>query len=125
MNENFFRKIHRKGIVTIAAAGNNGHIDDAPPMIPAAFPTSTISIGAVNLQKKRHYMSAVNFQVEFCAAGTDIISTGFELVNGRYYWDYEKKNRLLNGRSSSGRGGFSPLVTLPSLFRRSNPFCPS
>ena len=91
MNENFFRKIHRKGIMVVAAAGNNGHVDDAPPMIPAAFPTSTISIGAVNLQKKRHYMSAVNSQVELCAVGTDVISTGFDLVNGRYHWDYAKK----------------------------------
>ena len=62
-----------------------------PPMIPAAFPTSTISIGAVNLLKKRHYMSAVNSQVEFCSWGDSVISTGFELVGGRYYWDYVKK----------------------------------
>ena len=91
MNENYFRKVHRKGVLVVAAAGNNGHIDDAPPMIPAAFPTSTISVGAVNLQKKRHYMSAVNSQVEFCSHGTDVISTGFDLVGGRYYWDYVKK----------------------------------
>ena len=91
MNENYFRKIHRKGIVIVAAAGNNGHVDDSPPMIPAAFPTSTISIGAVTLKKNRHHMSAVNSQVEFCAVGVNVISTSFDLVSGRYQWDYTKK----------------------------------
>lgn len=92
MPEDFFRDIHNKGILIVAAAGNNGHTDDSDlMMMPAGFPQSTISVGSVNLSKKRHHTSAINSQVEFCAMGTNVVSTGFKLDGEHYEYDYIEK----------------------------------
>jgi len=91
MSEDFFQEIHKKGILIVASAGNDGHIKDSHMMLPAGFPQSTVSVGAVDLSKRRHEKSAINNQVEFCAMGTNVVSTGFNLVGDHYEWDYVEK----------------------------------
>ena len=79
MYEPYFRSLADKGIMLVAASGNIGGGDQNGMFYPASFPGSVISVGAVNSDESVWYKSAVNNQVEFCAHGQNVISTGLSL----------------------------------------------
>mmetsp|Transcript_29530 Transcript_29530/g.65056 ORF Transcript_29530/g.65056 Transcript_29530/m.65056 type:complete len:905 (+) Transcript_29530:155-2869(+) len=98
LTESYFQDLAARGIMVVASAGNTGSDRDVGMTYPASFPQSVVSVGAVNLDGSHWEKSAVNEQVEFCAPGTDIMSTGFSL-NGDVY-EYEYTDRTGTSMSS-------------------------
>lgn len=93
MPASFFKQLAERGIMVFAAAGNNGDDPNAGMMLPAGFANSVISVGAVNIDSSRFFKSAANDQVEFCAHGSSVVSTGFSLIDEETYdYDYVRKS---------------------------------
>ncbi len=85
------QEISGKQIVLVAAAGNQGEMGVG---YPAKFP-ETITVAAVDMQKRTTSFSAVGKEIDVCAAGKDVYST---YPNHRY--------ALLSGTSMA-----TPLIS--------------
>jgi subtilisin family serine protease len=66
----------RKGILFVAAAGNDGHDNSASPYYPASYPLDNI-IGVASVNQKNQLLSSSNFgsPVHIAAPGLGILST--------------------------------------------------
>lgn len=67
---------HRKGILVVAAAGNDGHDNTSQPYYPASYPLDNI-VGVASVNQKNELLSSSNFgtAVHIAAPGLGIIST--------------------------------------------------
>ncbi len=67
---------HKKGILFIAAAGNDGHSNDQIPYYPASYGLENI-IGVASLNKQNQLLPSSNFgkTVQVAAPGLSILST--------------------------------------------------
>ena len=88
LDEAYFQGLADKDIMVFAASGNSGNEPHNELMYPAGFPGSVISVSAVNADESVWYRSAVNSQVEYCAHGSSVISTGFALTDDSYQYDF-------------------------------------
>ncbi|WP_240421799.1 fibronectin type III domain-containing protein [Paenibacillus periandrae] len=68
-----------KGILVIAAAGNNGSSTENP-LYPARF-SEVISVGAVDKNLQKAWFSSTGEKIDLMAPGTDILSTS---MDGQY-----------------------------------------
>ena len=81
-NENVMKSCYEKGIIVVAAAGND---DINPPHYPAAYTPYVISVGSVDADKKKSSFSNHGYWVDIMAPGgediaaykTQIFSTTF------------------------------------------------
>jgi hypothetical protein len=66
----------RKGVLFVAAAGNDGHDNSAQPYYPASYPLDNI-IGVASVNQKKQLLSSSNFggPVHIAAPGLGILST--------------------------------------------------
>lgn len=92
--ESAVRDAQRKGVIIIAAAGNDNKNNDRQPQYPANY-DSVISVGATDAKGERAYFSNYGETVRVWAPGVDIMSTW---KGGGY-------------RSLSGTSMATPLVT--------------
>lgn len=83
-NQSFVRAIqalYARGIVLIAAAGNDG----GPVNYPARF-SQVIAVSAIDKQGKLGYFSSRGPEIDFCAPGVDIesawLNAGYEVKSG-------------------------------------------
>jgi hypothetical protein len=67
---------NRKGVLFVAAAGNDGHDNSAQPYYPASYPLDNI-IGVASVNQKNQLLSSSNFgkPVHIAAPGLGILST--------------------------------------------------
>lgn len=70
-SDRFFKRLHQKGILVVAASGNAG---SSLKSYPAAY-DSVVSVGAIDENKARAKFSQYNDMVDFAAPGVDIMST--------------------------------------------------
>jgi serine protease len=77
IGQQIFYKAHALGVLSVAAAGNDGSTSKS---YPASF-DKVISVAAVDDKKKRAYFSQRNNQVDISAAGVRVASTW---LNGGY-----------------------------------------
>jgi serine protease len=75
--QTLFNKAHTLGVLSVAAAGNNGSTQLA---YPASY-DNVISVAAVDRNKNRAYFSQSNNYVDISAAGVSVEST---FLNGEY-----------------------------------------
>lgn len=75
---------YKKGILLIAAAGNNGFEEKGSMEYPALYKT-VIAVGATDQSNRRAYFSSVGKRLELMAPGYEIYSTvpnGYAVMNG-------------------------------------------
>ena len=73
---------NRKGVLFVAAAGNDGHNNLQAPYFPASYPLDNI-IGVASVNQKNQLLSSSNFgiPVHIAAPGLSILST---IPNGKF-----------------------------------------
>ncbi|MDQ7862015.1 S8 family peptidase [Peribacillus frigoritolerans] len=77
------QEAYKKGVLIVAAAGNEGDMGkNVQRVYPAAF-SHVISVAATNSSDKRPSYSNYHSTVDIAAPGDDILST---LPNGKYGW---------------------------------------
>lgn len=77
------QEAYKKGVLIVAAAGNEGDMgENVQRVYPAAF-SHVISVAATNSSDKRPSYSNYHSTVDIAAPGDDILST---LPNGKYGW---------------------------------------
>jgi len=93
LNEPYFQSLADKGILVFASSGNFDKVKDPSELrYPASFP-SVISVGAVNSDESVWYKSLANSQVEFCAHGSSVVSTGFSIGDDdTYQYNFVRKS---------------------------------
>lgn len=75
--ERAFQDLHDRGILSIAAAGNSGVVDegdDQPISYPASYP-AVVSVAAIDSDNQKASFSQYNEHVELSAPGVSVLST--------------------------------------------------